>query len=251
MKKSEDAYKKVLTDAWKKRSIAFKKKWIAFLLNFSQMDLSKEERLIPYQKAMSFLSSPDPGIEFYLFDENSFDSWWKNQRGNYPTIDLEKIQLELKKVLKFWKRKDMTDLTSPVVLYTTKTIFGLYIDHEHFTIKHILYGVDTAPTTWLFIRMLNGLPLETIRECPDCHRYFLHLSKRKRDYCSPTCSSRSIQRERREELKKRHPQKHKQFLIEQRFRMGKLRMGSKKYEARLKKSDFKLWKVYKQWKKNR
>lgn len=265
MKKSEDAYKKVFAAAWRKRSIAFKKKWIPFLLDFAQTDLSKESNLISYWKAIAFLSS-NPDEEFHLFDEDGFDIAWKRdfKESHYTSIDLGVVQTEVRKVLKYMERRNLPPLSEegpfhPIILYHANTMLGLYVDHGRFIIKHILtppLGINEnervgRSVAYLLSKMLNGLPLNSIRKCSGCNHYFVHLSKRKREYCSPTCSSRSIQRDRRGELKNRHPRKHKQFLLEQRFRMGELRKGPRDYATYLRKTNKEDWKSYKRWRERK
>lgn len=44
----------------------------------------------------------------------------------------------------------------------------------------------------------NGLPQNAIVPCRECGKYFLHLSKKVKYFCSPRCASRNLSRERRE-----------------------------------------------------
>jgi len=239
MKKSKDAWKKVLNDAWKKRSMAFRKKWVPFLLNFAQTDFSKEERLIPYWKAIGFLSS-NPEQEFHLFDEDSFDLVWKSTGSHYAAIDLTVVQAEIRKVLKYMGRKKSPPLSDgspgpshPIILYGVKTHSGLYVDHGRFVIEQIpIHPPDASENqrvgrsiAWLLSKMINGLPLDSIRNCKGCHHYFLHTSKRERVFCTPSCAGRSIQKEKREELRVNHPRKYKAFLKQQKEIMRRRRSG--------------------------
>jgi hypothetical protein len=57
---------------------------------------------------------------------------------------------------------------------------------------------------------LRDLPLEAIRKCPMCERYFLHLSKRRRTYCSPRCTSKA-----HAEKRKSDPEAYKKYLKKQ------------------------------------
>jgi len=233
----------------------FKKKWIPFILKFAQTDLKKanEGELFQYRKGLIFL---DSGFN-ERFDEDGFQSSWK--RGDYENLelDLKKIQKGFEWVSKYLGRKDKTDAIGYPLTHV-KTILMLSIDKEddRLITRPILLMEEKNPSLQLmyrirffFMQIFNDFPLSSIRVCEGCKRFFVHFSKRQREYCSPSCSSRSIQREKREDLKKHHPRKHKQFLIEQRFRMGELRLGPKKYSAYLKKNDKKHLKDYERWRK--
>lgn len=82
-------------------------------------------------------------------------------------------------------------------------------------------GHDHDPThmfTNLFLTNLNeiilGIPQNSIKICPNCGAYFLNLTRRKKEYCSPNCTWKVLARKRREELKK-HPRKYKAYLKKQ------------------------------------
>jgi hypothetical protein len=53
-----------------------------------------------------------------------------------------------------------------------------------------------------FADLLNGLPKDWIRKCPGCEKFFVHLSKKKRLYCSNRCAYKTIYRSRVERLLK-------------------------------------------------
>ncbi len=68
---------------------------------------------------------------------------------------------------------------------------------------------------FFFARLLDELPLSSIRKCKGCDHYFLHLSKREKIYCTSACAGQSIQRKKREDLRENHPWKYKAFLKKQ------------------------------------
>ncbi len=77
-----------------------------------------------------------------------------------------------------------------------------------------LAGRDTNPMNFftpVFLanvnRMLDGIPHDSLKICPDCGGYFLNLTRRKKDYCSPHCTWRALAKQKREEIKK-HPRKY-------------------------------------------
>jgi len=49
--------------------------------------------------------------------------------------------------------------------------------------------IDNAVLT--FYRCQSGLKNGSIRKCDHCGKYFLHLTKKQRRYCSPRCASRA------------------------------------------------------------
>jgi len=57
---------------------------------------------------------------------------------------------------------------------------------------------DEVTLLYYFIKALEGVPASAFRQCPDCLKFFLHLSKRIKKYCSNKCASRSGVRKRRE-----------------------------------------------------
>jgi hypothetical protein len=53
-----------------------------------------------------------------------------------------------------------------------------------------------ARTVFCFV--LDGIPVDSIKTCRECTRYFLHLSAKTKYYCSAKCTSRALSRKRRE-----------------------------------------------------
>lgn len=56
-----------------------------------------------------------------------------------------------------------------------------------------------------FVLALGDIPAEAIRTCQECGKYFLHLSKKERSFCSPRCTSRAMAKRDRE----RDPDKYR------------------------------------------
>lgn len=241
----------------------FKKKWIPFVLEFAQTDLKKvnEAKLSSYRKGMEFLKSTFAE----RFDE---DGYWRSEEYEKKNMEiddtlmkilLERFQSRFEWISKYMGRKDKTDARQyPLHLVITNST--LYINRhwgkDNFVIEHHLYPTKQNESArrmnqavFFFMRLLDGLPVSSIRKCIGCGHYFLHLTKREKEYCTPSCASRSIQEGKRKKLKNDHPRKHKKFLLEQRFRMGELRKGPRDYAAYLKKNDRDDWESYKQWRK--
>jgi hypothetical protein len=64
------------------------------------------------------------------------------------------------------------------------------------------------------LRSLDGLPLSAIRQCPHCSKWFLHLSKIDKRFCSTQCRTRSASKQsydkKKEEEKKKAEQVEKE-----------------------------------------
>ena len=97
-----------------------------------------------------------------------------------------------------------------------------------------IIDVKKSPDTSIVIAELNelldGLPRNALKTCPECGRVYAYLSKRGKEYCSPKCTYRFLSRKRRNELKK-HPRKYKSFLKKQRETMHKVYARRRKQES--------------------
>jgi hypothetical protein len=65
-----------------------------------------------------------------------------------------------------------------------------------------------------FIRSLEGVKIGSLRRCPECGNWFLHMTKIKKIYCDNKCASRKNSRERRRKLKETKPKKYKKMMAE-------------------------------------
>jgi len=211
----------------------FKKRWIPFILEFAQANLKKisEGELLRYRKGLIFL---DSGFA-ERFDEDGFQSSWKT--GDYENVqfDLKQLQAGFNWVSKYLGRKDKSDaLQYPLVHVKTMLMLSIDRQQDRLVARPILLMEEKNPSLqmmyrirFFFIKLLNDFPLSSIRICEGCKHYFLHFSKRERDFCNSACASRSIQREKREEFRRNHPRRYKAFLKEQRERMRKRRNKQK------------------------
>ena len=68
---------------------------------------------------------------------------------------------------------------------------------------------------------LISLPKDPIKRCEECQKLFLHLSEKKKIYCSSACSWKRLSRLRREALKE-NPKAYKTYLKKQREAMRKI-----------------------------
>ena len=58
-----------------------------------------------------------------------------------------------------------------------------------------------------FLKSINGLPPDAFRLCPACDRWYFHLSKRERKYCSEKCTKKMQARNRRAKEKRKRAKK--------------------------------------------
>jgi hypothetical protein len=67
--------------------------------------------------------------------------------------------------------------------------------------SRIRVGASINPKLGLlagFLRVINGSPPDTFRHCAACDKWYFHLSKRERKYCSEKCTKKMQARKRRE-----------------------------------------------------
>jgi len=86
-------------------------------------------------------------------------------------------------------------------------------------------------TNWAimnFIKLIDGVGTDPVRKCKGCNRYFVNLTQREKIYCTPSCASRSIVKENRDELKEKYPEKYRAYLDKQN------RYSKKRYERKRK-----------------
>jgi hypothetical protein len=80
-----------------------------------------------------------------------------------------------------------------------------------------------------FIRSFEGVRIGALRQCLECGKWFVHSSKRKREYCTGKCASRKINREKREVMKRKDPKAYEEELKKGRER------AAKSYQRKVKK----------------
>jgi hypothetical protein len=87
------------------------------------------------------------------------------------------------------------------------------------------YSISYLPLTdsqdeylsFKILRLLEGLPGNAVRQCPECKRYFLHTSLREKIFCSPRCLWKSNATKRR----RQDPEGYKKYqreLMQDRYR---------------------------------
>jgi hypothetical protein len=65
---------------------------------------------------------------------------------------------------------------------------------------------DEDTLLFYFFEALKGVPLSSLRQCPECKQYFFHLTKKIKIYCNNNCAAKRITRQRRKRLKRTDPE---------------------------------------------
>ena len=82
-----------------------------------------------------------------------------------------------------------------------------------------------------FLQALSDIPVDNIRACPECDRWFPHFTRRVRTFCSNGCAARNLTRDRRAKLKANNPIKYKQMLSDNAERARKSYVRKQKAQA--------------------
>lgn len=62
---------------------------------------------------------------------------------------------------------------------------------------------DLDALKYKFVLALDGIPISSVRKCPECKSWFIHTSKRERIFCSNKCASKSSNRDRYQKTMKK------------------------------------------------
>jgi hypothetical protein len=70
---------------------------------------------------------------------------------------------------------------------------------------NVTYSSNDITETLLvyFVKALSGLPTQAIRRCPECKKWFLHLSARRKEFCSNKCAAKKGSRDQRRSFKEK------------------------------------------------
>jgi hypothetical protein len=67
---------------------------------------------------------------------------------------------------------------------------------------------DKESLILLLVNILGSVPIRSIHKCPECKKWYFHISKKKKTYCSNKCAARKTSRERRRRSKESDPDKY-------------------------------------------
>ncbi len=100
---------------------------------------------------------------------------------------------------------------------------------DNSSLRLLVWASDEAEALeYLFLKLLDGLPLSALRQCPECGNWFVHVSERERVFCSSKCAAKKASRERYQRIKTESPE-----LYEEERKKGAKR-ARKSYEGRTK-----------------
>jgi hypothetical protein len=190
---------------------------LSWILQFIQTDwnsLSQEDKDIVnirlsyfYRSAFEWPSDAKPGI----FKDNEILEIQFELKDLFTNLLRDRVHIELHPIPRMLSVSD--DGHFKIFRYPWP------IPHENSLYKPVSPG---AAIKDYVAELVIGLPKDSIKKCreKECGKLFLHLSKKKKIYCSSQCSWKSLSRERREALKS-HPKQYKAYLKKQRETMRK------------------------------
>jgi len=81
---------------------------------------------------------------------------------------------------------------------------------------HVTFSTRSDEDSLLlaFCQSLEGIPISAFRTCPECCKFFLHLSKKEKLFCNNKCAARSGSRVRRQNIKNNDPEAYKKMVAD-------------------------------------
>ena len=154
------------------------------------------------------------------------DKWWKEKiGGEKDQTNLERVKEELECFLRLHFLEGTPGSRIPIAEPYLQ--FGIQGGRGAVTVRynsppgHYADRDEVIKRGKINLAMaLDGVPLDAVKSCPECGRFFLHLSKRPRYFCGPTCSSVAISRRRRE----KDPEKYREYqrkVMQDKYRIEK------------------------------
>lgn len=205
-----------------------RKKWLQWIIDLIQMDLQSVRK---WQKEKLLLEasyfcgkhfySPDNSIDFERYEE------FASPEEKSPKFDLNKLQTVLMEWLKEIEivaaKGDSPELPSKSFLRSFKHPYPLQRSKEvkswkrNFEVINEPINPDDYTNVAIinFIKLIDGIGTDSVKKCKGCNRYFVNVTQMEKIYCTPSCASRSIVKEKRDELKEKHPEKYKAYLRKQ------------------------------------
>lgn len=210
--------------------MAFRKKWIQWVLDFAQMDLKSlpPGNLKALKEEVAYFCSERPLEETWEeFEDNlhlaplspaDYEGITEiDDRGK--SVDLNKIQ---KYAITFLKkldnihepRREDRAIQRILIKKDLPNMSSYIVSPFPGTFKIFREPRMPSPQNWLilnFIRLIEKSETYPVKKCKGCGSFFLHLTKIEKTYCTSSCAARSIQKAKREKLYK-NPKEHKKFL---------------------------------------
>jgi hypothetical protein len=222
------------------RKVEDRRKWLQWVLDFIQTDLQSLSRKQPdkfiklIEELVFFTSTEFPGRsaidkDFDYYEDHYFPPPEKRKeelkdRFALAESQMVKIQEDLRSMLEDLQNiisiesqdgsKDYELCQSLAILSMGSYFTG---DEDKFQVRYKPKD-DNDLVAWAkvhFAELLGGLPVHAITKCRGCNTYFLNLTEKKKIYCTSSCASRSIQKEKRKKLKEDSPDEYSAYLKRQ------------------------------------
>lgn len=169
-------------------------------------------------KIKKTISSFNNGNQLEKCQKHLKDFFWEMVKKSYDLRNQPKMELAAKDWNRFF----------PFAQFNTSIMAEFEIEFgNHWFIKvdkrrhkrELFFGLDPDEITeypfslkirarrvrdallFYFCQALEGIPIGALHMCPECNRWFLNLSKKKKIFCTQKCAARYSSREHRKQMK--------------------------------------------------
>jgi hypothetical protein len=140
---------------------------------------------------------------------------WKPEFKNYLCFDQMQLSCKIR-------------IETPLIKFEDPKVINKGEENEHALFRlneedllnstpRLAFRAETDEDTLLlyYYNVLELIILGAHKQCPECERYFIHLSKKAKTYCSNLCASKYKQREKRRQMKKSDPEAYQKYLTDE------------------------------------
>lgn len=237
----------------------FTEKWLRWVLDFIQMDLSGLSRpekyrlfreVVYYASDQFFFTSWELAEKCISFSHNKFieldgkpidRTQKKEDQKESPKGIASEIQTALKNFFNVmttthgpYQLPDLSAFTRSEGIWPPSSK-----DHRVY-FQLTFHPIDPTLKNWAivnFAKLINGVEMHVLGKCPECGKWFLNFSLRKRKYCSHNCGAKHLFRSRKERWEPERLEayrKKKRKIMKERY-IKKRETQGKKYRPRPKK----------------
>jgi len=199
-----------------KTHLLHKKQWIQWVLDFAEKDsnsLSPQARRnlsaeVNYFCSENFL---EEDWDEYEQRQDLTEFTEEGKAVNITNIQEKAITLLNSMNLIHRPRREDRAIERILVLQELPDISSHIVSQRKGTFEIVRHPSSPSPENWLvlnFLSLIDKFENYPIHRCQgknkdkECGHYFLNLSKREKLFCTPSCASRSVQAEKREELRR-------------------------------------------------
>jgi len=72
--------------------------------------------------------------------------------------------------------------------------------------ENVMIGRFIVSLLLVFFQALDGMPLNALRQCAECEKWFFHISEKIKLYCSNRCAARKATRDSRARIREGQPE---------------------------------------------